>query len=111
MSGEIVEVGPWLKTDLCEQCGYELGDGFCGAREYACPGCGAVGAPFGPDYISTSKRFITTKKKWFGKNEGHWEWSGKSSRGENISGHLMKGRRVLTAPMTIAATGVASGLF
>lgn len=100
----------WECAELCANCGeylsYSIAQTHWGRP---CNYCGAVGHVC-PDTIKTSRRFITTTKRWFRPDLGHWEWSGKKEDGGDVPAEFMKGKSISPA-VTIAAAGVASGLF
>lgn len=112
-------VGEWRPVSLCATCGFEL----CDQEIYydkVCPGCAAT-ATFCLNVLRTAKRWVPSFKPSFlqrclGKKElGQWEWSGKaegSSDCSRVTG-LIPGRRIAGGMnvVTIAAAGIASGLF
>lgn len=110
---KIVYYGDWQRVDLCIECGEDLGsdvdDNFW---MRPCPRCGQIGT-FTPNEISTSRRFVCTKRRWFLPDLGYYEWSGKTSGGRDIRNlKIMRGRTIFNSTLIgIAATGVASGLF
>ncbi len=112
-------LGPWLPVSLCKTCGYELDKQ---AIYYAkvCPGCAAT-ATFCLDTVLTAKRWVQVLKPTLWqrckgqKPMGYWEWSGKAEGGTDcaVTTGLRPGRRIASGMniVTIAAAGIASGLF
>lgn len=112
-------VGPWLRVSLCAHCGFELSRQAIFDRKI-CPNCAAT-SKICLSTMTTAKRWVLDFKPSFwqkcrGKRPiGHWEWSGKSDSGPDI--HDVTGRvpgRQIASGMntvSIAAAGVASGLF
>lgn len=109
-SSDVVYKGEWELAYLCKHCGEYLSSNLTQSHwSEPCHRCGAVGK-FVPAAIETSRRFVCTKKRLFRKDEGYYEWSGLSSDGDSIE-PLMRGRKVSSTPLRVAAAGIASGLF
>ncbi len=108
-----VYVGPWENAYLCSNCGEYLSSAVTESHwGKPCHNCGATDT-YCPNSIQTSRRFVCTKRTgfWFWKKEeGFYEWTGKSG-GYKLEAKYTKGRKILNTPTTIAAAGIASGLF
>jgi hypothetical protein len=111
--------GPWQPVELCAACGCEL----CHEDIYdrvVCPNC-AITATFCLAVLRTAKRWVSTFRPSFWqrclgkKASGYWEWSGKAENKSDTAAlaKFMPGRRMAGGMnvVTIAAAGIASGLF
>lgn len=113
------KIGPWIPVSLCNCCGIELGDHVIFYVK-VCPNCAAT-AVFCLAVKRTAKRWVQDFKPTLWqrcqgqKSAGHWEWSGKGVDGVSCVGttDLIAGRRIAGGmnTVTIAAAGIASGLF
>jgi hypothetical protein len=111
--------GQWQPVQLCSTCGYELSR-FHIFDNKLCPHCAAT-ATFCLDTLRTAKRWVVDFKPTFWqrctgkKTLGHWEWSGKAEKAADTAAlaKFMPGRHVAGGmnTVTIAAAGIASGLF
>lgn len=60
----------------------------------------------------TARRFVCTKKNLFAADVGYYEWAGVSAGGNDLRDHVVMAGRSISSPIvTIAAAGIASGLF
>ena len=119
MSEPVIEYGEWETVDLCKTCGVIVNDRYQIYRNGSpcCSNCGAVSKYVLSTFTTTRRYCYTYKPSWYEfwkKVEGYWEWSGKSlssTGGLSIPSHLMVGRTLSNFTPTIAAAGIASGLF
>lgn len=111
MTEDIKYKGPWRSAYLCSSCGEYLSNSVtCTHWGKPCHRCGQVGT-YCPDSIHTSRRFICTRKRLFSKDLGYYEWSGRIVGDKGIEEGFIDGRVAMSPTITIAAAGLASGLF
>jgi hypothetical protein len=109
---KIIYIGIWETAHLCAKCGEYLSTSAVLSHWMKpCHRCGSIGA-LCPEVIKTSRRFVCTRKYLLKPDEGYYEWSGCTSDNASLSGHpIMVSRKICNPIVTIAAAGIASGLF
>lgn len=113
-----MKFGKWTTVKLCRACGVVV-DRHQVYDKQCCERCGVVGQHLLPYYL-TSYRTVTTYSPTIlerlkgERSISHVEWSGKDQDNQDISNlsvMLNHNRIISMTTTTIAAAGIASGLF
>lgn len=113
--------GEWKKIELCKCCGHIV-NYYQIFETQTCPNCATVGTYLLPTVTTSARKvytFMPTRlQKLMGKKpEYELEWSGKICKHDDKHVDLTQkalsihGGVIRATPTTIAASGVASGLF
>jgi len=110
----VIKYGEWHSIELCKSCGIIVHDKYQLGKVPCCNNCGAT-SNYVLDVYSTTRRYCYTYippwYKFWERKKGYYEWSGKHADGGSVPSGLMSGRRISNQTITIAAAGLASGLF